>query len=1080
MPEANRHTPSNFPLTSSTSPIILGTLHDIYRRSTLGCPFCGLVVQSVHDGTPTADIVKALAKVNATCFLNWQLDGRKIKPSSADKNRSVRGFTRRIHIGWKNKALKDAYLVFVARERYTLTPSDAQKVWGKEQLFMGRRVEVDGSIQARIKSWLDLCKGQHRGPCNHEDFHALSRFDDMVSHSYFGVVDVHNMQLVALPSARLAKKRYSRYLPYAALSYVWGDTSTYRTRLENIPLLRTHGGIEKVLNQLPTVIKDAIDLTRRLGLQYIWIDALCIVQDSPQSWKLNAYNMDIIYGSADLTICAADGQDASAGLRAMRMNDHNGHQQMADCAPGVRLVVSRPPEMYIKASKWNTRAWTFQERLLSTRCLIFTAGRVYFQCRSTGMSEDIYADREGAGWSLDFVDAPMQMFRQLPQRAFWVYTKIVTLYTHRELSKSEDILAASSGIRNLMKDVMNAPFVFGLPSSHFDLAILWQHIMPVQRRNVAQTQSERHEKPVDFPSWCWSGWQGAATAYSNDMVGDCLDNVNEWLDKHTWIKWHIRDGRGDLRPLWDAEHWQVDQSEDERWKGYRAERSAWPVSMRPRLAEKRVAFDEGPWNANETANRRSTAGRYNYTLRGPTHDARIRDDFSTLDIEDEQRRWALARQLEHLEGERERLWEESERAQIRERTRDSVRRRNDNRRRPSSEHASDTDSELELRTSSRRRRLPPRPPRPPLHNEQALSGALVRVSRPRSVDDSDQGSNSASSDEDNVTQRPVNRNESPHLPSPPITVTDSEDYPAQIRARPTIRNRSSRQNVSETATRYVDEYGFVHTAPQTRTRERMRRFESEPKNSHRQSFESTGSTYGYHAVPDASSMPTISEHHSKAYPASPYSAYTSALPPTSLPPTPLPPTPSSGLGHTSEFFDQYFDHGAHANPAAIQANPTFNITLREYPYHVVMAPFDPDPESKGYPLMPILQFWTYHTFLYVRSTPSNLTNGLVRCHIGDSIGDWCGSIILDESWVASMKSARQEFIAISEAKKFTKEECEAWTYYIPKEREQSESEWDLYYVLLVERKDEKWQRIGLGKVFKECFRKSTWKEIMLG
>lgn len=41
------------------------------------------------------------------------------------------------------------------------------------------------------------------------------------------------------------------------------------------------------------------------------------------------------------------------------------------------------------------------------RCLIFTGSRVYFQCRSTGMSEDIYADREGAGWSLDFMDAPL-------------------------------------------------------------------------------------------------------------------------------------------------------------------------------------------------------------------------------------------------------------------------------------------------------------------------------------------------------------------------------------------------------------------------------------------------------------------------------------------------------------------------------------------------------------------------------------------------------------------------------------------------------------------------------------------------
>jgi hypothetical protein len=66
--------------------------------------------------------------------------------------------------------------------------------------------------------------------------------------------------------------------------------------LENIMALRTHGGPEKILPNLPLVIREALDLVRRIGLNYIWIDALYIVQDRPRSWKLNAYNMDLIYG----------------------------------------------------------------------------------------------------------------------------------------------------------------------------------------------------------------------------------------------------------------------------------------------------------------------------------------------------------------------------------------------------------------------------------------------------------------------------------------------------------------------------------------------------------------------------------------------------------------------------------------------------------------------------------------------------------------------------------------------------------------------------------------------------------------
>lgn len=181
--------------------------------------------------------------------------------------------------------------------------------------------------------------------------------------------------------------------------------------------------------------------------------------------------MDLIYGNAVLTICAADGADAKAGLQALHTEDDTS-QLKADCARGVRLMVSRPPETSIKQSTWASRAWTFQERLLSKRCLIFTEGRVYFQCRSTGMSEEIYVDRRGAGWSLDLVSAPLQMFRVLWDRPLQVYMNCVALYTARHLTKSRDILAAFDGISNLLEKAMAAPLIFGLPSSHFDLALL--------------------------------------------------------------------------------------------------------------------------------------------------------------------------------------------------------------------------------------------------------------------------------------------------------------------------------------------------------------------------------------------------------------------------------------------------------------------------------------------------------------------------------------------------------------------------------------------------------------------------------
>ena len=87
--------------------------------------------------------------------------------------------------------------------------------------------------------------------------------------------------------------------------------------------------------------------------------------------------------------------------------------------------------------------------------------------------------------------------------------------------------------------------------------------------------------------------------------------------------------------------------------------------------------------------------------------------------------------------------------------------------------------------------------------------------------------------------------------------------------------------------------------------------------------------------------------------------------------------------------------------------------------------------------------------------------------------------MLDVDWVGGRDCGTpHEFIAISEAKEFTQEECEAWTYYIPMERNQSE--WCLFYVLLIEKIGPVWERVALGKVFKEGFREATWDEITLG
>jgi hypothetical protein len=92
----------------------------------------------------------------------------------------------------------------------------------------------------------------------------------------------------------------------------------------------------------------------------------------------------------------------------------------------------------------------------------------------------------------------------------------------------------------------------------------------------------------------------------------------------------------------------------------------------------------------------------------------------------------------------------------------------------------------------------------------------------------------------------------------------------------------------------------------------------------------------------------------------------------------------------------------------------------------------------------------------------------------------CCCIRLTDSWIATRQDVLLFFIGISDAKAFTRQECPEWNYYEPRERD--ELDWDLFYVLLLERNTERalWERVGLGKVFQAAFAHGQWSEINVG
>lgn len=215
-----------------------------------------------------------------------------------------------------------------------------------------------------IKHWYSTCIDEKCGG-------ILSRRSSVILPKGFRLIDVQKMCIVGGNIA-------SRYL---ALSYVWGHSKTLRNTKDISIDLETGAGLSERLEELPKTIRDAIELARELGERYLWVDSLCIIQDDDEDKANQITAMDAVYGSAVLTIAATSGKNADAGL-AGGQTEMRAFTQLVERIQGLFLA-NRPPtfDKAIGQSSWNTRAWTFQERILSSRVLYVADARCFFTCR---------------------------------------------------------------------------------------------------------------------------------------------------------------------------------------------------------------------------------------------------------------------------------------------------------------------------------------------------------------------------------------------------------------------------------------------------------------------------------------------------------------------------------------------------------------------------------------------------------------------------------------------------------------------------------------------------------------------------
>jgi hypothetical protein len=383
-----------------------------------------------------------------------------------------------------------------------------------------------------------ICETPRNSPVLLEDSQraeATSTVQDLTAEpSNLLLVDTEDMCITAAPTK-------CRYL---ALSYIWGQTPFLHLSKSNRDLLQRKDAL--LTEKLPRTFQDAIGVTQLLGERYLWIDALCIVQDDDVNKEKEILQMDKIFLSAALTIVSADGQDVETGLSGFRDGSRASAQVVEDIG-GLRFVLMSPPlSILMEELKWPTRGWTFQESLLSKRLLVFTPFQVYYLCNLSSFSEDYHSVKveAHAGSVSETMPPDLSRYRRKIQNhplysisprhclgerrdlriaQYWFsYSSLVEDVSPRDLTHESDILRSLTGILRVITDPQVEKYICGLPSTILEWALLWQPRGPLRRRSCSC-------KGYPFPSWSWVGWVGPMQMVHYEVHPAKIFPTTEWL-----------------------------------------------------------------------------------------------------------------------------------------------------------------------------------------------------------------------------------------------------------------------------------------------------------------------------------------------------------------------------------------------------------------------------------------------------------------------------------------------------------------------------------------------------------------------
>ncbi|KAK4691159.1 hypothetical protein P7C71_g5781, partial [Lecanoromycetidae sp. Uapishka_2] len=347
-------------------------------------------------------------------------------------------------------------------------------------------------------------------------------------------------------SLRLRQTEEVGRVPFAALSYCWGGEQPMKCLSSNIV---SYGSAIPFEKQPPT-IKDAAKVCQGMGLQYLWIDALCIIQDDSNDRAVEIAKMTSIYGSATVTIVAARSSSANEGFLGERFSGpREGAIVPYRCFDGelgsITLVkLSDDDRGFEPVEPIDERGWTLQERLLSSKIIEFGSRQTRWICpetRSSGFSLEGVTD----GWkrdvkfsekrktevldlenirtaksTIDFYGQPRNSQFKEYSAAMQHWEKVCETFTERALTLSSDRALAIAGIAQIFAELSGDQYIAGLWKSCLHSGLLWKidnnHMHP---KNIPQPTT------YQGPSWSWLSVNGPVRFASVCRPSECVAEI---------------------------------------------------------------------------------------------------------------------------------------------------------------------------------------------------------------------------------------------------------------------------------------------------------------------------------------------------------------------------------------------------------------------------------------------------------------------------------------------------------------------------------------------------------------------------